>query len=177
MTITRTTALILTTVSLSLGLGACSSMGKKSAPATAAKSGDLLATKPEAAPKSGLFGLGGQAAKSKATTEAGIGVNAYLWRATLDTVSFMPLTSADPWGGVIITDWYADPKKPDERFKASVFILDTRLRADALNVNINKQVLLNGNWVEAETSAQTSIDFENAILTRARQLRLSEVKK
>jgi hypothetical protein len=106
-----------------------------------------------------------------------IGVNAYLWRATLDTLAFMPLASADPYGGVVITDWYVNPEKPDERFKATVYILDTRLRADGLNVTIFRQTSNGaGGWVDAPTDAQTSIDIENAILTRARQLRLSNLK-
>jgi hypothetical protein len=107
---------------------------------------------------------------------ATIGVNGYLWRATLDTLAFMPLASADPWGGTVITDWYANPEKPDERFKATVYILDTRLRADGLKVTIFKQIKdATGQWVDAPTSDQTESDFENAILTRARQLRLSNI--
>src|SRR5450432_4696704 len=82
--------------------------------------------------------LGGQAAR--AAPAGAIGVNGYLWRATLDTLAFMPLVSADPYGGVVITDWYANPEKPDERFKATVYILDSRLRADGLNVTVYKEV-------------------------------------
>ncbi|MHB8529507.1 MAG: DUF3576 domain-containing protein [Caulobacteraceae bacterium] len=108
---------------------------------------------------------------------AAIGVNGYLWRATLDTLAFMPLASADPFGGVVITDWYVNPEKPDERFKATVYILDSRLRADGLNVTVFKQVSNGaGGWVGSPTSPQTSIDIENAILTRARQLRLSNLR-
>jgi hypothetical protein len=106
-----------------------------------------------------------------------IGVNAYLWRATLDTLAFMPLASADPYGGVIITDWYINPEKPDERFKATVYILDARLRADGLAVTVFKEVNNGaGAWTASPTSDQTSTDIENAILTRARQLRLSNLK-
>jgi hypothetical protein len=106
-----------------------------------------------------------------------IGVNAYLWRATLDTLAFMPLASADPYGGVIITDWYINPEKPDERFKATVYILDARLRADGLAVTVFKEVNNgSGAWTTSPTSDQTSTDIENAILTRARQLRLSNLK-
>jgi predicted small lipoprotein YifL len=105
-----------------------------------------------------------------------IGVNGYLWRATLDTLAFMPLQSADPFGGTVITDWYTNPEKPDERFKATVYILDSRLRADGLKVTIFKQVKdAGGNWVNSSTSDQTETDIENAILTRARQLRLSNI--
>ncbi len=113
------------------------------------------------------------AAKGEAAT---IGVNGYLWRATLDTLSFMPLATADPWGGTVITDWYSNPEKPDERFKATVYILDTRLRADGLKVTVFKQIHdASGQWVDAPTSDQTESDIENAILTRARQLRLSNI--
>lgn len=109
-------------------------------------------------------------------TQGGIGVNSYLWRATLDTLSFMPLSSADPYGGVIITDWYINPEQPAERFKATVYILDTRLRADGLNVTIFKQARdAAGGWADVAVTGQTEIDIENAILTRARQLRLSAV--
>ena len=107
---------------------------------------------------------------------AGIGVNSFLWRATLDTLAFMPLAPADPYGGVVITDWYVNPEQPSERFKATVYILDTRLRADGLNVTVFKQARdASGGWTDVAVTAQTEIDIENAILTRARQLRLSTV--
>ena len=121
--------------------------------------------------------FGGSKAKAP-TMEAqlGIGVNAYLWRATLDTLAFMPLASADPYGGVVITDWYVNPEKPDERFKCTVYILDSRLRADGLNVAVFKQSKdAAGNWVDAPSAGQTETDLENAILTKARQLRLSNI--
>ncbi len=117
-----------------------------------------------------VFGGGGGG------SEAGIGVNSFLWRASLDTLNFMPLASADPFGGVIITDWYSDPTTPNERFKATVYILDTRLRADALNVSIFRQTQTNGAWADATVDPATEIQIENAILTRARQLRLSNVR-
>ena len=114
--------------------------------------------------------------KKSASAQATIGVNGYLWRATLDTLAFMPLSSADPWGGTVVTDWYTNPEKPDERFKATVYILDTRLRADGLKVTVFKQVKdTSGGWADASTSEQTETDIENAILTRARQLRLSNI--
>jgi len=120
----------------------------------------------------GGFRAGGRSNPNQAT----IGVNGYLWRATLDTLAFMPLVAADPWGGTVITDWYANPQKPDERFKATVYILDTRLRADGLKVTVFKQVRdASGQWADAPTSDQTETDIENAILTRARQLRLSNI--
>ena len=119
------------------------------------------------------FGKSGKAPAS----EGSIGVNGYLWRATLDTLAFMPLASADPYGGVIVTDWYVNPEKSDERFKATVYILDTRLRADGLNVNVFKQAKdASGGWTDAAAADQTAADIENAILTRARQLRLSNIR-
>jgi hypothetical protein len=134
----------------------------------------------------GLISLGACAHKTgpetynpgkKAPAQAGIGVNSYLWRASLDTLAFMPLASADPYGGVINTDWYANPERPNERFKVTVYILDTRLRADGLTVTVFKQLKgADGAWVDSETSAQTAVDFENAILTKARQLRLSNIR-
>ena len=102
--------------------------------------------------------------KGGGKNDAGIGVNSFLWRASLDTLNFMPLLSEDPWGGVIITDWYSSPEKPNERFKATVYILDTRLRADALKVSIFKQQLTVNGWVDAPTDADTGIQIENAIL-------------
>lgn len=122
-----------------------------------------------------LFGRGGNVPNP--SQAASVSVNGYLWRASLDTLAFMPLASADPYGGVIITDWYTNPEKPDERFKCTVYILDSRLRADGLNVTVYKQIKdASGNWVDSPTANQTEIDLENAILTRARQLRLSNIK-
>lgn len=122
----------------------------------------------------GGLGLGGRSQPADATERLGIGVNAFLWRASLDTLSFMPLASADPWGGVITYDWYVNPQVPNERFKATVFILDRRLRADALNVSVTKETRdAGGEWTTAPLAAQTEADLENAILTRARQLNLA----
>ena len=116
--------------------------------------------------------------KAKATAPAqSIGVNGFLWRASLDTLAFMPLLNADPWGGVINYDWYVNPQTPNERFKATVFILDSRLRADALNVSVTKQIKMEtGEWTAAPVAAQTETDLENAILTRARQLNLARTR-
>ena len=125
----------------------------------------------------GLFGIFGRGDDTQQGGPAQIGVNGYLWRASLDTLAFMPLASADPYGGVIITDWYAAPEAPAERFKATVYILDTRLRADGLNVEVFKQVAVGGVWTDAQPSPQTETDLENAILTRARQLRLANINQ
>jgi hypothetical protein len=113
-----------------------------------------------------------QLAPSRMTT---IGVNGYLWQAALDTVSFAPLLQADANSGVIITDWYANPKVPGERVKLTVTILDQDLRADALRVAAARQVLQNGVWVEAPVSAATVQKLEDIILTRARDIRRATV--
>ena len=107
-------------------------------------------------------------------------VNRYLWQASLETINFMPLFSVDPVAGVILTDWYANPAVPNERFKANVYVLDTNLRADALRVQVFKQVPIqtpNGalEWVGAEVNPATAAELENAILTRARELRLNSM--
>ncbi len=118
--------------------------------------------------------VGGKKNAPKTNVQQGIGVNGYLWRASLDTLSFMPLITADPWGGVINYDWYSSPQAPNERFKATVFILDTRLRADALTVTVSKEVKgADGQWATAPVAAQTESDLVNAILTKARQLNLA----
>ena len=102
---------------------------------------------------------------------SGIGVNAYLWRGALDTLGFMPLTSADPFGGVIITDWYTSPSATGERFKATAYILGKELRSDGIRVSIFRQVLQNGQWVDAPVSQRTVGDIEDKVLERARKLR------
>lgn len=127
--------------------------------------------KPEASSSGGFLGIGGK--KNDAASAEQIGVNSFLWRASLDTLSFMPLVSADAFGGTIITDWYANPEAPRERFKATVYILDTRLRADGLNVSVNRQTLTANGWLDAPSDPDVAIQLENKILVRARELRLS----
>jgi hypothetical protein len=104
---------------------------------------------------------------------AGIGVNAYLWRATLETIDFLPLTQADPFGGVIITDWYSPPETPQERFKLNVYVLATELRADGIKVAVFRQVNDQGGWRDAEAGPKVATDIEDQILTRARELRIA----
>lgn len=107
-------------------------------------------------------------AASKVTT---IGVNAYLWRASLDTISFMPILQTDSNGGVIVTDWYVNPNLPTERMKVTVAIVDQDLRADALRVSALRQVNRGGQWVDAPVEAATVQKLEDIILTSARDLR------
>ena len=110
---------------------------------------------------------------SKGGAEGSIAVNAFLWRASLDTIAFMPLASADPFGGVIITDWYAPPETPSERFKVNVYILGRQLRADGLKVSVFRQQLdPQGRWADATVGPDVAVEFENAVLSEARELRL-----
>ena len=111
-------------------------------------------------------------AASKVTT---IGVNAYLWRASLDTLSFMPLLQTDSNGGVIVTDWYVNPQTPTERVKVTVSILDQDLRADALRVASLREVNRGGQWIAAPVQAATTQKLEDIILTRARDLRRASI--
>jgi hypothetical protein len=105
-----------------------------------------------------------------------LGVNSYLWHATLDTLRFMPLASADPFGGVVITDWYSAPEAPQERLKVTVYILDRNLRADGLKIAVFRQTNSGGAWADAQVSPDTATKLENAILTRARELRLATTR-
>ncbi|MDX2233592.1 MAG: DUF3576 domain-containing protein [Hyphomonadaceae bacterium] len=147
-------------------------MATLTAVAACSSDGDATpAGSPRAEKSGGFLGFGGDEQPSE--TDAGIGVNALLWRASLDTISFMPLTLTDSFGGVILTDWYADPRTPGERFKMQVYILDTRLRADGVKVNVFKQVQGAGGWTDAAVNEDTALQIENAILARARELRLA----
>jgi len=122
---------------------------------------------------SALFG-GALSGQNNNNGAPGVGVNSFLWRASLDTVSFMPLASADPFGGVIITEWFSPPETPNERFKVNVFILGRDLRADGVRASVfHQRKDAAGQWSEAPVDANTATDLENAILTRARQIRLS----
>jgi hypothetical protein len=120
-----------------------------------------------------LFG-GGKGKSGSGENTVGIGVSSILWKAALDTVSFMPLASADPFGGVIITEWYAAPETPNERFKLNVYILDKTLRPDALRVTVFRQVKEGGVWQDAKTADNTARELEDRILTRAREIRVMQ---
>ena len=117
---------------------------------------------------------GGSTAISSGSSTRTLGVNSYLWHATLDTLSFIPLASADPFGGVIITEWYSAPEAPNERMKVTVYILDRALRADGLKVAVFRQTKgADGGWADAQVAGDTATRLEDAILTRARELRLA----
>ncbi|HEX4761749.1 MAG TPA: DUF3576 domain-containing protein [Sphingomicrobium sp.] len=115
----------------------------------------------------------GQLAPSRMTV---IGVNSYLWQAAVDTVSFAPLLQANANSGVIITDWYTNPRAPGERVKLTVSILDQDLRADALRVAASRQIFQNGVWIDAPVAAATVQKLEDIILTRARDIRRTSIR-
>jgi hypothetical protein len=113
-------------------------------------------------------------ANNAVPTAAGIGINAYLWRATLDTLSFMPIASADPFGGVVITDWYSPTATPNERFKINVFLLGRDLRPQGVHAAVFHQARQpGGQWVDAVIDPQTTTSIENTILGKARQFQLA----
>lgn len=120
------------------------------------------------------IGVGGE--KGKETGKNPLGVNSFLWRATLDTLSFLPITAADPFGGTILTDWYEDAEAPGERFKVNVLILDRQLRADSLKISTFRQKKdSKGNWVDAPTDTSLGRKLEDTVLTRARELRVKQL--
>jgi hypothetical protein len=109
---------------------------------------------------------------------AGLGVNSFMWRATLDTLSFMPITQADPFGGTIVTDWYEDPNAQGERFKINAYILSDKLRSDGIRISVFKQKLDEKlGWRDEKVAQSTASDLEDAVLTRARQLRIAQTGK
>jgi Domain of unknown function (DUF3576) len=155
-------------------LGGCATKAHgTSTDGAAARSPAVATAQKVKQPRRGLF-TGRNAA---ANSNVGIGVNAYLWRATLDTLNFMPIADSDPFGGTYVTDWHSVAENPDERFKVQVYILDTRLRADGLAVQVFRQTKVGaGSWVDATVDPDTSIQIENSILTRARQLRIAQLE-
>jgi uncharacterized lipoprotein len=119
--------------------------------------------------------LSGGDKKDDSGSASAIGVNIYLWRASLDTLSFMPITSADPFGGTILTDWYEDPKTPGERFKVNAVIMDKTLRADGVRISVFKQKLDGKAWRDKPVDDLLGRKLEDTILTRARQLRIAQI--
>ena len=121
--------------------------------------------------------VGGASETDKEAGKNPLGVNSFLWRATLDTLAFMPLSSADPFGGVILTDWYEDPATPGERYKVNALILDRQLRADSLKITVfrQKKDSKKGEWADAPVDASMSRKLEDTVLTQARKLRIAQL--
>jgi hypothetical protein len=171
-----------TAVIAALAVAACSSENVKPNPTPpdfqglgSGSAGDASTNRMGGADSGTIFGIG-KGPKDKdlgggVGGGSGIGVNAFLWRGALDTIAFMPLASADPFGGVIITDWYTPPGTSGERFKATIYILSRDLRSDGIRVNIYRQVLQNGQWMDATVADSTVGDIENKVLARARHMR------
>ena len=165
---------------VALSLAACSSdEGIKVGP-----SPELGPSRERTAPDNqSIFGSGGLTfgAGADKKTDLGegavLGVNAYLWRASLDTVSFMPITSADPFGGTIVTDWYTAPNAPGERYKLNVYILGRELRSDGVRVSVFRQVQGRGGWADAPAPTTMASALEDTILTKARQLRITGLEQ
>ena len=134
--------------------------------------GDLYGSENTIFGPGGLSLFGGDKKENQGGDGSGIAVNSFLWRASLDTVSYMPLASADPFGGVIITDWHSPPEVATERMKLQIYILDRQLRSDGLRVSVFRERFQDGQWLAAPVSEQTVRAIEDSILTRARELRV-----
>ncbi len=173
----RASRVLVVTVALGLALGGCSWFQTKAPlpPGTsAAETAPQLMAGADGAPAPGANITPSLPAFAKGvdtTVGPRLGVNRFLWQGALDTVSFMPLLSADPFGGVIITDWYAPPETPQERFKLTVYILGRELRADAIRVALFRQKQTNGQWLDVSAEKATATDLEDTILARADKLR------
>lgn len=161
-------------LSAPLGIAACSDANKPEASFPKGAKEERRASRGSLTGEAGLFSLGGSDADEAAKGSA-LGVNGFLWRATLDTLSFMPLASADPFGGTVITDWYEDPRTPGERYKVNAVILDKSLRADGVRVSVFKQRLQSGTWRDLPSDERLSRTLEDTILTRARQLKIAQL--
>jgi len=156
-------------------ISACSSVEKEAKFPTGAQrdginANDIYSEKESIFGEDGLSLFGGKDDKPSGDS---ITVNSHLWRASLDTVSFMPLTNVDPFGGVILTDWYNDPATPDERYKLNVFVIGSQLRSDAIRVSAFQQKKKSGRWVDVAVDSSIARKIEDTILTRARQIRVA----
>ncbi|MDX1975030.1 MAG: DUF3576 domain-containing protein [Rickettsiales bacterium] len=154
---------------------ACSDVKKESAGQPMSAEDQLKASRGKLTGDDGILLAGRRS--DEAASASPLGVNSYLWRATLDTLSFMPLVSADPFGGVIITDWYEDPKTPGERFKINALILDKTLRADGVKITLFKQQRdKKDSWRDIAVDKKLERTLEDTILTRARQFKVVQGK-
>ncbi|WP_448192171.1 DUF3576 domain-containing protein [Azospirillum sp. sgz301742] len=167
------TAFVAPAILASLLLAGCGLGGKTDTQEDALKRdeykfGSLLGT------DGGISLFGPNKKKTDQGDPNGLGVNSFLWRASLDTLAFMPIVSADPFGGVILTDWYTPPESANERFKVNLYILDRQLRADGVRVSVFKQQRTGNDWRDTPVAQETSGQIEDAVLTRARQLRIAQ---
>ena len=181
MSIRPSTRTVLLTLATLIGLSACDSILPTADENQAYPKTDIDRRRARNGKITGEEGMviGGVSDKDKESGKNPLGVNSFLWRATLDTLAFLPLASADPWGGVVITDWYEDPQTPGERFKVNALILDRQLRADSIKISLFRQKRektdKNDRWSDAPTDAAMARKLEDTILTRARQLRVAQL--
>jgi hypothetical protein len=166
--------IMLLAIGVLMALGACS-QGESFKPT--AEKDERWQRQGKLTGEEGINLMGGKPSEDGTAGGSGVAVNSYLWRATLDTLSFMPLASADPFGGVIITDWYEDPKVQGERFKVNALILDRSLRADGVKITVFKQKMASGGWRDQQVDETLGRSLEDTILTRARQLRVAQLGK
>jgi len=159
----------LTSIALAaLWLAACSSSSETPEPTVEAPPPTATQTAQATTPGGSVFDVLASDSERK-----GVAVNAYLWRASLDTLRFMPMEQTDPFGGTIKTGWYTPPATPNERLRVAVYILDSRLRADALRVSVFKQAKkATGDWIDATVDPETITQLENVILNKARSLKI-----
>ena len=91
-----------------------------------------------------------------------------LWRASLDIIDFMPLTSVNYSGGIIVTDWYSTDQSSNESIKISIRFLSNEIRSDALDIKVfNKKCLTQTNCVISEKSGNITIELTEKILKTA----------
>jgi hypothetical protein len=173
--LTRTALLLATAL---ICLSACSNtpgVEKKYPTGENRETSDDPYQKPDSVFSGGLNLFGHGTNSQSDSGNSGIGVNSYLWHASLDTISFMPIASADPFGGTILTDWYATPGNSNERYKMNVFILDRQLRSDGVQVKVFKQTYVRGGWRDAAVPESMARKIEDEILIRARQMRIAQM--
>ena len=164
-------------MALLMGLSACSALPQGEAAYPKDAEDQRREARGRLTGEGGLFSMGGSGESAKAASSP-LGVNSFLWRATLDTLAFMPIASADPFGGVIITDWYEDPGAAGERFKVNALILDRSLRADGVKISVFKQNKdASGQWKDQPVDIKLARQLEDTVLTRARQLKVSQQGK
>jgi len=168
----KSTNLLVFALSGVLALAACDSI--ETDPTYSDKAHDDMYKNGSLLSDQGGWSLFGGSDSKKSQDNSGIGVNAFLWRASLDTISFMPIASADPFGGVILTDWYSAPDAPNERTKLNIYVRDRELTANGIKVSVFRQVREGSGWADAPVAPATGVSVENAILTRARQIRLAQ---
>ena len=124
--------------------------------------------------KKNSLSWGGEEKNESGTISAvGMPINPYLWKASIETINFMPLSSTDPFAGTIITDWYTSSANTQERCKLNVFINGQQLKTENLKVLSFCQTLTNNQWVNTSTNNEDNIKLENAILNKAKKLKLS----